>query len=351
MNMAKVALWVWVFSILASAASAQTYTIIDLGVLHGDSASASIGINSVGQIVGCSDTSTTYYPCSGLEPGHAFLWNSKTGMKDLGKLHGDESSAGGGINDSGEVVGYSVNAQSVYHAFRWTKKTGMIALPKLPGGTTNAAAAINPAGIIVGGSDFKNSNGNWDAVLWAADGKITDIGTLLGAQFSQGVGINSNNEVCGISNFSAGGVAAFVWTEAHGIKVLNGFVKGGATVAFAINDSGVIVGNASTSTGQRHPVLWNSTGRIRDLGLLSGGYGGTAFGMNDLDQVVGYSTTSSNGTHAFIWSKKTGIQDLNDLIPANSGWVLVWGSAINNVGQVTGWGTINGENHAYLLTP
>ena len=120
-------------------------------------------------------------------------------------------------------------------------------------------------------------------------------------------------------------------------------------MAFSINDSGIVVGNALTSSS-RHPVLWNRAGQIRDLGTLAGGFG-TAFGLNDLNQVVGYSTTSSNDPHAFIWSARNGIQDLNDLIPVNSGWVLVWASAINKAGQITGWGTINGENHAYLLTP
>jgi hypothetical protein len=45
------------------------------------------------------------------------------------------------------------------------------------------------------------------------------------------------------------------------------------------------------------------------------------------------------------------MQDLNDLISSDSGWVLVWASAINRAGQITGWGTINGENHAYVLNP
>ena len=348
-TIARSALSAWLCLILASVATAQTYTITDLGVLRRDTASASIGINSSGQIVGCSDTSTTYYPCSGAQPGHAFLWGSKTGMKNLGTLHGNETNAGFGINDSGEVVGGTQSAQGVSHAFLWTKKTGMIALRNLPGGTTNSASAINAAGLIVGGSDFKNSNGNWDAVLWTPDRKIHDLGTLQGAQFSEAGGINSHNEVCGTSSFTSFRIVAFVWTKAHGMKALRGLIKGGGSVAFAINDSGIIVGNADVSFNL-HPVLWDSTGRIRDLGTLAGG-SGTAFGVNDLDQIVGYSRTSSNDPHAFIWSGRTGIQDLNDLIPANSGWVLVWASAINNAGQITGWGTVNGENHAYLLTP
>jgi len=265
-------------------------------------------------------------------------------MKNLGTLHGDEIGGGVGINDSGEVVGYTENARHVFRGFLWTKKTGMIALRTLPGGKNNFAAAINGAGLIAGGSDFLNSKGHQHAVFWTADGKIHDLGTLHGAKSAEAVGINSHNEICG----QAGGTG-FTWTKAGGMKVLRGLVKGGGSNVFAMNDSGMVVGNAGTSTAWG-PVLWNSEGRIRELGTLAGG-SGTAFGVNDLGQIVGYSRTASMDAHAFIWSSKNGIQDLNDLIPANSGWVLVWGSAINNAGQITGWGTINGENHAYLLTP
>jgi len=38
------------------------------------------------------------------------------------------------------------------------------------------------------------------------------------------------------------------------------------------------------------------------------------------------------------------MQDLNALIPANSGWTLNWAFAINDNGQITGSGTINGAN-------
>ncbi|HEY3701676.1 MAG TPA: hypothetical protein VGL32_05420, partial [Acidimicrobiales bacterium] len=43
--------------------------------------------------------------------------------------------------------------------------------------------------------------------------------------------------------------------------------------------------------------------------------------------------------------------DLNSLIPAGSGWVLDQARAINDAGQIVGWGTINGHEHAFLLTP
>jgi probable HAF family extracellular repeat protein len=144
-------------------------------------------------------------------------------------------------------------------------------------------------------------------------------------------------------------VAAFDWTKKAGIQVLPSLIPNGDTVAFGINNFGTIVGNADSASGSTHPVLWPWNGTPQDLGTLAGGFG-TAFGLNNNKLVVGYSTTASGDPHAFIWSADNGIEDLNDLIDPSSGWVLVWASAINDAGEITGWGTINGENHAYLLS-
>jgi hypothetical protein len=43
--------------------------------------------------------------------------------------------------------------------------------------------------------------------------------------------------------------------------------------------------------------------------------------------------------------------DLNSVINAKSGMVLNEAKAINDLGQIAANGTINGENHAFLLTP
>lgn len=43
--------------------------------------------------------------------------------------------------------------------------------------------------------------------------------------------------------------------------------------------------------------------------------------------------------------------DLNSLIPAVSGWELQFAGSINDAGQIVGQGRINGQSHAFLLTP
>ena len=67
---------------LACWASAQTYTVTDLGTLGG-ALSAGVGINSAGQVTGISDASSD--PAVTLR--HAFLYSNGT-MQDLGALGG-----------------------------------------------------------------------------------------------------------------------------------------------------------------------------------------------------------------------------------------------------------------------
>jgi len=83
---------------------------------------------------------------------------------------------------------------------------------------------------------------------------------------------------------------------------------------------------------------------------LPNGLSSKAEAINDQNQIVGLAMTSNNELHAVLWTK-AGIHDLNQLIPPNSGWVLNEAFDINNSGQITGNGVINGENHAFLLTP
>jgi len=118
--------------------------------------------------------------------------------------------------------------------------------------------------------------------------------------------------------------------------------------AHGINDSGQVVGTKDFGSGS-HAFLY-SGGKMTDLGTLPGGTYSHAQGINNLGQVVGDSDTAGGASHAFLYSNGKMI-DLNTLIDPSSGWELEYCAGINDLGQITGNGSINGQYHAFLMTP
>lgn len=345
--------------VLASAAGAhaQTYTVTDLGVLKGDNESSGFSINNLGEVVGCSDTKNSEgYPCTGLVAGqHAFLWTKSGGMKDLGTLSGATVSGAVGINDAGTVVGYSnVKGQLAtnFNAVQWSSAGAISNLGTLWGGSSSSAFQINSAGEVAGDSFL--SSGVVNATSWT-NKKIKNLGSLSKAIFSAGLAINDSGNVVGESVFGYGPPFTSHAFLHNGSTMKDlGTLPGGVTsMANAINTAGVVVGQSdgSSTRGHWHAVLWNTSNKIQDLGLLPGGTYSIAFGINDSSVVVGYGNISNNAAHAMVWTSTGKMQDLNSLIPSSSGWVLINANAINNVGQITGYGTKGGNNHAFLLTP
>ena len=133
-----------------------------------------------------------------------------------------------------------------------------------------------------------------------------------------------------------------------------GLERGGAFNRDKINDLGQVVGESTTGCdpSSERPFLWTKADGMQDLGAPPGVFGGLT-AINTFGQVVGTFCLQpcSGSEHGFIWTKATGWLDLNDLIPADSGWVLVVPFDINAWGQITGYGLINGQVHAFLLTP
>jgi probable HAF family extracellular repeat protein len=350
---------VWATLVLATAvvATAQTYTIIDIGVLKGDNESSGFWINNLGEVVGCSDTQTAEgYPCTGVVAGqHAFSWTKSGGIKDLGTLSGATVSGAIGLNDAGTIVGYSnVKGQPAtnFVAVQWSPTGAITSLGTLSGGSSSAAFEINSSGVIAGDSFL--SSGLVNATSWT-NKNIKNLGALPKAIFTAGLDINDNGQIVGESVFNYGPPFkshGFLWNGST-MKDL-GTLSGGVTsIANSINNTGVIVGQSdgSSTQGHWHAVLWNTSQKIQDLGVLPGGNYSIAYAVNDSSVVVGYGNLFNNAPHAMRWTSSGGMKDLNSLIPSGSGWVLINANSINNIGQITGYGTKNGHNHAFMLTP
>ena len=75
----------------------------------------------------------------------------------LGPLYGGVSSYSAGINDSGQVAGYSMGSNG-YTAAVWPGNGGVVSLGTL-GGTSSFSYAINNAGQVVGASNIADNSG------------------------------------------------------------------------------------------------------------------------------------------------------------------------------------------------
>ena len=318
----------------APAARAEYYTITDLGSLAGPVSYAS-AINNAGQVVGWGDSDPVE------RYSHAFFYSGSAPLQDLGTLGGVTGvSVAYGVNDSGWVVGNSVNAVQD-DAFLWTGSGPLQDLRTL-GGAGSAAYGLNDRGQIVGASF--TSTGAVHGFVCTGAGPMVDLGAVVPTA------INDNALMAGFGPAANGETHAFVFTQGGPAQDL-GTLGGSASQPNAINNSGQVAGMSYTGGGSTwHAFLYCPGGTMQDLGSL-GGTGGVAWDINDAGRVVGYSYTADGALHAFLYTGGA-MLDLNSLVAPASGWELQSATGINDSDQIVGEG-INpgGLEHAFLLTP
>ena len=129
-----------------------------------------------------------------------------------------------------------------------------------------------------------------------------------------------------------------------------GDLGGGYSEGYGINDMGQVVGKSGTRAGATEHAFLYSDGVMQDLGTL-GERMSIACGINNSGQITGASATVDGLVHAFLYSNGA-MTDLNTLVDQGSGWTLLMGNAINDSGQIVGYGTNPaGREEAFLLTP
>ncbi len=139
---------------------------------------------------------------------HACLFSGGQ-VYDLGILPGGFRSEAEGINDSGQVVGFSVTTNFDERAFIYSAGT-MTDLGTLgaPGGYSHAYG-INNAGQVVGESDGR-------AFIYTAGGGMVDLNSVtnLGGfmVLRQARAINASGQIAGYGDFSDGNEHAFLLT-------------------------------------------------------------------------------------------------------------------------------------------
>jgi len=295
----------------ASAVSAQTYRLIDLGTLPGGGPSQALALSSSGVVVGSGNLSNGGF--------HAVQFGRVN--KDLGALSGGLSQALG-IGSTGAAVGYSYvgTGSPVYHAV-----------------------------VFSGGS-------------------VTDLGVLPGGVFSQAVGLNALGQVVGNGDVPGGANRGWVYQMGHATPLQTlGTLGGQNSAAAAISDAGVVVGSANlagpyASGGPQHAVSWVN-GVPTDLGTLAPSNPdatSAATAISSTGLIAGAANVprldyrgrpvAGKGTLiAFVY--RDGVMaNLTTLVP--SGWTINRVTAINDAGQIAGTATgPGGIQHAVLLSP
>jgi probable HAF family extracellular repeat protein len=385
------------------------YVVTDLGALGG-TYSLAFGINNAGKIAGAAATpdQTDGFAAT------AFLWTKQKGITSLGVLGpplfpacptcnsaGSAVGALGQVAMGSEIATLDPNDQDFGQwdpaapTHRVTRavilRNGIMkALPNLPGGNNANPFWINDLGQVSGVAESDNDDPSCSVgpngpsepnglngpnlkrgflpVIWEPNDRIQKLSPLVskGDTVANAFTINDRGEAVGNSGLcSTTGLPPFAVsfsTAAHAVLWDNdgvhdlGSLGGALNGASSINNRGEVVGVAQSPTdGTVHAFLWTRQTGMMDYGAFPGAVAtvvGCCHTNNDRGEIVGFSVEPSNpyGGRALIWQGKEP-KDLNTFIPRDSPWYLLAVAAVNNAGEIVGWGTIDGNVHAFLATP
>jgi probable HAF family extracellular repeat protein len=305
-----------------------------LPILPGATNCYATNANDFGHVVGyCSVTG-----------GERAFWYRNGVITDLGTLGGTVTRATG-INNTGQIVGYSTLSTGSTRAFRYSNGA-MTNLGLPPDTLESRATGINDQGQIIGGAIHP---GGYLYMFLHSNNAFTRI-ALTASPDHGPKGINNNGQVIGnMSSSVSARTSVFVYNNGQ-VTYLTLHDSRGETsydpLAFDINSSGNIVGKQGIGLPLQH-----RDGRT--LPLLASSFG-EATAINDLNEIVGYTRSGTPSIkRAFVYTggrlTAAGYQygkttELGTLGGSESNAV-----DINNSGQIVGSSQIaNGQFRAFI---
>ena len=284
-----------------------------------------------------------------------------------------------GVNDAGVAAGTAQNGAAVSSQAVLYSAGGFTTLAAA-GGLGNAGAnGINNAGIAVGYSTsigtfiaegtarpISSAAGTMLATVWDSAGVGTTLANPFGNFNSLATAINASGQVVGVANATAAATArAVIWN--NGVATALDSSGANASTARAISSTGWVGGRTDTATG---PVgaVWDTGGTRFDLSGVGICSGSDVRGVNAARNTVGFAFGTSgnaclqtnpitgqqiNTVGAFWQWNGSGYNAfaINDLVVNLDGWNLFAPQAINDRGQIVGFGWDElGNTRAFLLT-
>lgn len=313
----------------------------DLGVLGGQESSA-MGVNELGAVVGTSTVDAS----SGEQ--RAFLW--QTGVFRGFPMEGGMT-YGLGLNDWGQVVGSIATGGRLAGAFLWTPARGMVPLPGV--GPQSEAYSINRDSVVVGWSGDPNVA---RPVMWTPGSGPDSLPTVIElspGRFGQARAINAAGRIAGyVSLTEFAPRQAVIWENGNERNLgVTAQLGGEWSQALGLNASGQVVGQVGYGGQQRQGFVWENG----DAHLLTGLVGSAtrAVAINDRGWSVGSSEPLPPvflASHATLWLGRIPF-DLGSLVTNRQEAILLSADALNHRGEIAGTAWIEGQRHAYLLTP
>jgi probable HAF family extracellular repeat protein len=306
----------------------------ELGFITNISAS---GVNNKGEVSG-----TVKYNVEDFQ--QAFIY---AGGMNIG-ISGIMGSAGNAINNNGQVVGTTseelLTGFGAGHAFIYNYSDGTeVDINDLLSGQESDGLAINSAGDITGFVSTGTCGSSlvpaclapFHAFVYQGSG-LVDIGTL-GGTYSEGTGINDQNEIVGVSSVAGSSLNhLFLYAQGH-MRDL-GTVAGKSFVNAAINNRGGIVGTATNSAGTESSFVHRGRS-FEKIPLV-------ASGLNNSGHIAGSYTAANGSSHAALY-RDGRLIDLNVLVDPSLNFLTNAGGISDN-GNIVASG-LNG--HLYVLTP
>ena len=320
----RYALFILALSVLSSAASAQQYTVTDIGTLGGQSTYGS-AINDSNQVTGVSDPPTV----NGISPNHPFLYTNGA-LLDLGTIGGTNFANGRALNSQGQVVGDLEIDDSFSRPFLWSNGV-MQELDSSEPEESGVATAINDSGVIVGQSNIRYG------VTFVGNSAVPlqSLGTVPAfLPFA----LNNAGQMAGdCSTYGASGYT-------HACRFANGAPVDlqpateplGYSQGMAINAAGQVCGSIrAKQNGHDEAAVWTGT-TLKRLGRLSGTLDSHCYAMNNFQQEAGGTNVPggfAEDQDGALWDPVNGMRDLTTLV-APSKRVLSRANAISNSGIV-----------------